>query len=220
MPLLETVIRPLVEKERRLLNRGLARRQRRLAKLRRRVFVTGLVLFVGLSGFIMIATILDKKGPSWYVSFVIGLGIAVPVSLWSYLSLRPKLVANVCQFESALRRNEARAIRIQSEAMVEFEEEEDEGACYAFQLNNPWIVFVSGQDFYPSARFPNTDFSLVSIYGEHEVLVESFVEKHGNKLKPVRMISSEQKSRMKIPSHLQTMQGDLSHIEHLLASAG
>jgi hypothetical protein len=104
--------------------------------------------------------------------------------------------------------------------MVEFEEEEDEGACYAFQLNNPWIVFVSGQDFYPSARFPNTDFSLVSIYGEHEVLVESFVEKHGNKLKPVRMISSEQKSKMKIPSHLQTIQGDLSHIEHLLASGG
>lgn len=219
MPL-ETVIRPLVEKERRLLNRGLSRRKRRLARLRRRVLVTALVLFVGLSGFIMIATILDKKGPPWYASLVIGLGVAVPISLWSYLSLRPKLIASVCQFESALRRNEARAIRIQSDAMVEFEEVEDEGACYAFQLNDPWIVFVSGQDFYPSARFPNTDFSLVSINGDHEVLVESFVEKHGNKLKPVRMISSEQKSKLRIPSHLQTIQGDLSRIEYLLASAG
>ncbi len=220
MALLETVIRPVAGKERRLLNRGLVRCQHRLAALRRRMFAIGLALFGALWGFMMIAAVLDKKGPTWYVSLLIGFGIALPISLWSYLSLRPKLVANVRQFESALRRNEAREIRIRSQAMVEFEEEEDEGACYAFQLNDHRIVFVSGQDFYPSAKFPNTDFSLVSIYGDHEVLVESFIEKHGNKLKPVRRISSSQKSKMKIPSHLQTIQGDLSRVEQLLASGG
>jgi hypothetical protein len=105
------------------------------------------------------------------------MGVALPISVWSYLSLRPKRFADVCQIESALRRNQACVIRIQSEAMVEFEEEEDEGACYAFQLNEHRVIFVSGQDFYPSARFPNSDFSLVSIYADNNALVESFVGK-------------------------------------------
>jgi hypothetical protein len=164
----------------------------------------------------MLATILDKKPPPWYLSFLVGFGVALPISFWSYLSLRPKLLAQVREIESALRRNEACVTHIQSEVMAEFEEEEDEGACYAFQLNDRQIVFVSGQGFYPSARFPNSDFSLVSIY-DGEILVESLIEKHGAKLKPIRSISSEQKSRMRIPSHRGTMQGDLNHIEQLLA---
>jgi len=48
--------------------------------------------------------------------------------------------------------------------MVEFEEEEDEDACYAFQLDGGRILFVAGQSYYRSARFPNTDFSLVGLY--------------------------------------------------------
>ncbi len=166
----------------------------------------------------MIATLLDKKGPTWYASLLIGLSIGLPITLWSYLSVRPKLFADVRQVESALRRNEARVIRIQSQAMVEFEEVEDEGACYAFQLDKRRIVFVSGQEFYSSARFPNTDFSLVSIYGDDNILVEAFIEKQGNKLQPLRNISSEQKSKMMIPSHLETIEGDLNRIEQLLAS--
>jgi hypothetical protein len=218
--MMETVVRPLTEKEHRLLSGLLFRRQRSLATLRRRMLLIGSVFWGGLWGLMMIATLLDKKGPSWYASLLIGLSIALPISLWSYLSLRPKLFADVCRVESALRRNEARVIRIQSQAMVEFEEVEDEGACYAFQLDKHRIVFVSGQDFYPSARFPNADFSLVSIYGDDNIMVEAFIEKQGNRLQPLRCVSSEQKSRMMIPSHLETIEGDLSHIEQLLASDG
>jgi hypothetical protein len=218
--MMENVVRPLTEKERRLLNGVLFRRQRRLATLRRRMLVIGSVLFGALWSLMMIATLLDKKGPTWYASLSIAFSIALPISVWSYLSLRPKLFADVCQVEGALRRNEARVIRIQSQAMVEFEEIEDEGASYAFQLDKHRIVFVSGQDFYPSARFPNTDFSLVSIYGDDNILVEAFIEKQGNKLQPLRTVSSEQKSRMMIPSHLETIEGDLNRVEQLLASDG
>jgi len=37
--------------------------------------------------------------------------------------------------------------------MVEFEQEEDEGACYAFQLDSHHLVFLVGQDFYASVCF-------------------------------------------------------------------
>jgi hypothetical protein len=192
MALMEKIVRPLSEKERRLLSAALAQRQRRLATHHRRTLVLGLALFVIMWGLMVMATMADKKGPTWYWSMLISLGIALPISMWSYLSLRPKRFADVGNFESALRRNEARVIRIQSDMMVEFEEQEDEGACYAFQLNDHRIVFVSGQEFYPSAKFPNTDFSLVAIYGDNEVLVEGCIEKHGNQLKPARTISSKQ----------------------------
>jgi hypothetical protein len=101
---------------------------------------------------------------------------------------------------------------------VEFEEEEDEGACYAFQLDKCQIVFVSGQDFYPSAKFPNTDFSVVNIYADDGKLVESLIEKNGDKLKALRKISSRAKSGMTIPGNLETVDGDLSQIEQVLAS--
>lgn len=177
MALMENIVRPLSEKERRLLNAATALRQRHLDTLHRRMLFVGLLQFLVIWGVMLIATIAGKKGPTWYWSMLIDLGIALPIALWSYLSLRPKLIADVRNFESALRRNEARVIRIQSDRMVEFEEEEDEGACHAFQLENHRIVFVSGQEFYPAAKFPNTDFSLISIHGDNGVLVEDLIEK-------------------------------------------
>lgn len=220
MTLMENTVRSLSEKERRLLNAATALRQRRLDKLHRRMLVIGLLQFLVIWGVMLMATIADKKGPTWYWSMLIALGIALPIALWSYLSLKPKLIADVRNFESALRRNEARVIRIQSDRMVEFEEEEDEGACYAFQLKNYRIVFVAGQEFYPAAKFPNDDFSLISIYGDNDVLVEELIEKHGLRLKPARTISSKQKATMIIPYHLETIAGDLDRIEQLLAKGG
>ena len=218
MATIEKTVRPLSEKERRLLSSALAGRERRTKGLRRRSFFIGLTLFVVLWGMMIIATAADKTGLAWYYSCLMSLAIAVPISLWCYAELRPKFIADSQLFESALRRNEAHVTRIQSNAMVEFEEEEDEGACYAFQLDKRQIVFVSGQDFYPSAKFPNTDFSLVDIHSDDGKLVESFIEKNGSKLKPLRKIPARQKSGMKIPDNLETIEGDLDKIEQILSS--
>jgi len=218
MATMEKTVRLLNEKEHRLLRWALDRRKRRVKVLRRRMIFTGLALFAAFSGMMIVATVADKKGPAWYYCSLIGAAIAFPISLWSYLSLRRKFIADVQLLESALCRNEARVTRIQSDAMVEFEEEEDEGACYAFQLENRQIVFLSGQEFYPSAKFPNSDFSLVSIYGDRGILAESFIEKNGDKLEALRTISARQKSRMKIPDNMETVEGNLDQIEQILSS--
>jgi len=94
----------------------------------------------------------------WYIVSAIWFGIGSVISLWSYFSEKPREKAAVELYADALRRNQARETRIQSHEMVELEEQDDEGACYAFQLSGKRIVFVSGQDFYSSARFPNTTF--------------------------------------------------------------
>jgi hypothetical protein len=211
MPEIESVTRPLSETERRLLTAALKHRQRRFENFPKRQLITGLAIFGVLWAWTMIAT-----HTKWYITTAIWAGIGSVILLWVYFSEKPKEKAGVQIYEDALRRNQARVTRIQSDEMVELEEEEDEGACYAFQLRRQRIVFVSGQDFYPSARFPNSDFSLVHIYGEEEVLVESFIEKHGKKLRPKRTISAELKSKLKVPGHLQVIEGNLDDLEKLL----
>jgi hypothetical protein len=220
MATMEKTVRQFKEEERRLLSWALAWRKRRVKSLHRRIIVIALALFAVFSGAIIIATIADKKGPSWYYACLIGAGIAFPIALWSYLSIRAKFIAGVHLFESALRRGEACVTRIQSDAMVEFEEEEDEGACYAFQLKDRQIVFISGQEFYPSARFPNTDFSLVTVHGNEGVLAARFIEKNGTKLKALKQISAWQKSRLRIPDNMEIVEGNVDQIEQVLSSDG
>ncbi len=209
---METVTRQLSETERRLLTSALTYRQRRLKNFPKRQLIAGLAIFGVLWAWTMIAT-----HDPWYIVAAIWFGIGSVIFLWVYYSKKPKEKAGVEIYAEALRRNKALETRIQSDEMVELEEDEDEGACYAFQLSGKQILFVSGQDFCPSARFPNSDFSLVHIYGENEVLVETFIEKHGKKLRPKRKISAELRSKMKVPNHLQVIEGKLDDLEELLA---
>ncbi len=203
MTRVEQSVRPLNEKERRLLSAAVAWRKRRLDVFQRRVVLSGMALLVAFWGMIAIATAADKKGPAWYYEGLISIAIAVSISLWVYFDLKPKFLLDLQRYENALRRNQACVTRIQSNAVVEFEEQEDEGACYAFQLNEGRIVFLSGQEFYASARFPNSDFSVVEIHHSDGTLVERFIEKNGTRLKPLRMIS--RKSLMKIPEDFESV---------------
>lgn len=154
------VLRPLIETERRAMRCELSRRRRRLRLAKRGGARSGLVMYGAALG---LTIAVSRRIPPLDVAAVWFL-ICVPLSLWSYLSARRDLARRVDRFEEALRRNEAYELRVQSTQMVEFEEEEDEDACYAFQLDGGRILFVAGQSYYRSARFPNTDFSLVGLY--------------------------------------------------------
>lgn len=177
MARVEQNVRALNAKERRLLSSAVAWRKRRFNVLQRRVVFSGVALLVAFWGMMAIATAADKKGPAWYYEALISIAIALPISLWVYFDLKPKFLLDLQRYENALRRNQACVTRIQSNAVVEFEEEEDEGACYAFQLSEGRIVFLSGQEFYTSARFPNSDFSVVDIHEDDGTLVEVYREK-------------------------------------------
>ena len=204
-------VRPLTEVERRIVNSSLRQKQRRLKSFWKGVLTAGLLIF----GVFAIVPMIVSRGRA-YIPVVAWFGIVTLISVWVYFSEKPKEESAVRTYAEALSKNEAHVTRIQSDEMVELEEEEDEGACYAFQLENNKIVFVSGQDYYASARFPNTDFSLIEIYGDGSVPVEGFIEKDGKKLKPQRKISAKVKSKLRIPFHLEVIDGSLVDLENLL----
>lgn len=135
------------------------------------------------------------------------------ITLWSGISVSKDFRRRVGKLEQTLARNRAVVTRIVSDRMIEFEEVEDEGACYAFQVTEDRIAFVVGQDYYPSAKFPNSDFDLIGI-GPEEV-----VEKRGQKLVPLRQIKANIKKDLQIPDHLAVIEGKLENLEELLRPA-
>jgi hypothetical protein len=210
-------VRPLSTAEARWLRWAVSFRRRQLRAGRRRIGLVGVVVFGSLWGLSNLATWADKRGPNWFVSALIWLAIGIPITIWAYLSNRKGVVKSIRQLESALVQNAACEVRIHSNATIEFEEVEDEGACYAFQLNNRRIVFIVGQQFYSSLRFPTSDFSMVDFGTEDGSVVAGFVRRRGMRIKPVRRIPSQKKAKLKIPEHLQVINGELSQIEQLLA---
>jgi len=210
MGTIETFVRPLSEAERRIVTSSLRQKQRRLKNFSKGILTAGLLIFAVFA----IVPMIWSRG-RLYVPVAVWFGIVALISVWGYFSEKPKEESAVHIYASALRRNEAHITRIQSDEMVELEEEEDEGACYAFQLKDK-IVFIFGQDYYASARFPNTDFSLVEIRGENGSPIEGLIEKNGKKLKPKRTISAKVKSKLRIPGNLEVIEGNLGDLEDLL----
>ncbi len=119
--------------------------------------------------------------------------------------------------ESALRRNCALVYDIRASGFVLFDEVEDEGACYAFQLiDKSEIIFLSGQEFYEQPRFPSLDFALVFPLDEADRRVDMLIQKHGSKADPRRRIAASVKRTLNIPEDLQIVTGALDDVEERL----
>lgn len=114
--------------------------------------------------------------------------------------------------ESALKRSEADVYDVHAVAFAEFEEVEDEGACYAFELEGNQLVYITGQEFYESAKFPSLDFSLVYVLDEQGQTVEMFIDKRGPKAKPDRVIPASVKVTLDLPEHLEMRAGSVSSL--------
>ena len=138
-------------------------------------------------------------------------------TLWVGLPQRRLMRNQARLFEEAIRANRAREIRLRSNRVVEFEEEEDEGACYAFDHDGNAIVFIRGQEFYEDDDFPNNDFSMVEILGERGQPIDVLLLKHGVKLKPDRVVPASLKNRLNLPEHLTIITSSLDDIETFLS---
>ena len=120
--------------------------------------------------------------------------------------------------ESALRRNEAHSFDIEAVAYAELEEWEDEGACWAFDLGDGRIVFLTGQEFYPSARFPSLDFSVVYPLTEDGDSMDMWLEKRGATVPPAEVLPARLKPELagRLPEALEVVSGSLDDLEELL----
>ena len=163
-----------------------------------------------------LATILVSDAP-WMVITAFWVVVWLGITLWVQWDARTSgISAMLPGLESALRRNEADVVDVRAKSYVEFEEVEDEGACYAFQLDETRVMFISGQEFYPEAKFPSLDFSLVHLLDEAGRTVDMLIEKRGPKAAPASVIPAATKERLEIPQHLDVRAIDITRLEQEL----
>lgn len=118
-------------------------------------------------------------------------------------------------------RDEVESFDIVADAYAEFEEVEDEGACYAFDLADGGIVFLTGQQFYPSARFPSLDFSVAYPLDENGASADMWIEKRGPASEPDRVVSAAVKRELaeRIPEPLEVVPRAAARSRRLTAVA-
>jgi len=167
-------------------------------------------------GVLAIVTLLASTAPRAFVIAFWAL-LWLVFTLWIGLPWRRLMRGQARTLAEALRTNRAREIRMQTTRVVEFEEEEDEGACYAFDHDGNAAVFVVGQEFYEDDDFPNTDFSMVEILGERGQAIDVRIVKRGRKLRPERVVPAAVKNRLDLPEHLTIVPGTLERIEASLS---
>jgi hypothetical protein len=202
---LESHRRPLTDQERRTLRAKIRSLQARGARARTGWIPIAAVVIIVL----WLLTILASDAP-WMIITVFWLVIGGLIALWVARDMRK----HASQFgdmaaglQSALVANAADVYDVRARAFVEFEEEEDEGACYGFEIDGPRLVFISGQEFYPGARFPSLDFSLVYIVDEAGRTVDMLFDKRGARAKPARTIPA--RDRLARPEHLEVRKGGI-----------
>ena len=204
--------RPLTVSEKRLLRTKAAT----LAATQRRASRAYPLISGALVALLWLATIFASDAP-WQVVTGFWTAIWIGITIWVQWDARKSGISAILPgLESALRRNEADVVDIRAASYVEFEEVEDEGACYAFELPDKRVVFISGQEFYPEAKFPSLDFSLVDVLDEAGRAVDMVIEKRGPKASPAYVIPAATKQRLEIPEHLEVRSIDITRLEQEL----
>lgn len=210
---LEPRRRSLSASERRLLTLRARDARRRAESYKKMLF-----LMVGVVGALWILTLLASEAVWWAIT-LFWMAAGTVLLLWMRSDARTEnrhLVAVAQQLDSALSSDGAEVYDFRSRAYIEFEEVEDEGACYAFDLRENGIAFVVGQEFYAEARFPSLDFSLVYPLDSEGKPVHMVIEKRGSKAGPVRVVPAGVKLELEMPEHLQVVSGDLEQVEEVL----
>lgn len=203
--------RPLTDVEREKLSARLANARTEASQA---LVKTGAASAV-VCGVLMIATLLASTAPRPLI-VVFWLVLAALFTIWIGMPGRRLMLSQIPVLENALRTSRARVIRVQSERVVEFEEEEDEGACYAFEHEATSVAFIVGQEFYEDDDFPNSDFSLIEILDSRGTPVDIWLEKTGRKLKPDRVVPANLKWTLELPEHLAVVDVPLDRVEELL----
>jgi hypothetical protein len=169
-------------------------------------------------GLLAVATLLASDAPRPII-LLFWAALWLLFTVWIGLPWRKLMRAQIPVLEDGLRTNRARVIRLQSSRVVEFEEEEDEGACYAFEHDAGSSVAIVGQEFYEDEDFPNTDFSMIEILGPAGQAIDVLLKNDGRKLRPERMIAASVKRAVEMPQHLDVIPAPLDRLPEALPPA-
>lgn len=179
--------RPLGPKERRVLSMSKGRRN---AGGLRRLIITLLVLFVPVLGLAIISTGGRLGGDDFFHLGIYGL-ILIGIGIWVELEDRHRNRGRQRLIDGVLTHGKVRETAIKASRLWLYEEIEDEGHIYLFELEGGLVAILCGQEFYESSRFPNDDFRINEILAGDGRVVEVLIEKRGGKLAPERRVSGD-----------------------------
>jgi hypothetical protein len=211
---LEVHKRPLSPAEKRLLQAKVRSHEARGRRVVTRVIPVGAAIIL----FLWLATLLVSDAP-WPVVTGFWASAGAAIALWVLRDAGKdarQFLSMARDLESALRTNTANVYDVRARRFVGFEEIEDEGACYAFELEGGRLVFIIGQEFYPGPRFPSLDFSLVYPLDERGRPVDMMIDKRGSRAAPARVVPAATKRKLALPDHLETRAGRIADLEQLL----
>jgi hypothetical protein len=204
--------RPLNEKEIRSLRLAIASAKKQIAPRQKWAFIGVPLVIVVLWG---VTLMVAGKSALLYAS-LLWFFVALPILVSAGAEVISPHRKRITRSEDAISNGRAEEIRITADAMVELQEISDLGVCYAFQVEPDRIIFVCGQDFYPRAKFPSSDFTIINILGSKWELVDLQIEKRGEKLRPMRKITVEARKTLRYPEHLEVVSGSLDKLEEIL----
>jgi len=208
------VERPMTAEERRgLATEAASARAAAAAILRRMALICGVVSAV-LAGL----TVLASDAPTWVV-LLFWTGIGTMLTFWTAIPERRRWRARAAELTDGLQTGRVREWAVQSSRMVEFEEIEDEGACYVFAIDAGHVVLLQGQQYYATDRFPSDDFSVVQIVTDRGIVIGEGLSVRGRKLAPERLVPADVKDVLSWPDDLAVLPTSLDAVEDFLRSS-
>lgn len=203
--------RPPTEVERRYLRCALRRARQDRRRFAPRLVLVAALVFVPLWGL----TVLVSDAPVWVVT-VFWIVAGVGVTAWVAREQGRPSRAAVEPLRRAVESGTAAVVRIECLGWVEIEEVEDEGAHLVLQLPGDRLTFLSGQDQYPTRRFPAERIDLVDLRAPGGGIVASLRRCSGRGLHPVRVLPKEVTATMRWPGDLEVVPGTLADVERVL----
>ena len=210
--MLTTVERDLTDDERHALELRRAHAQRAAISAWPRTLGAAAIV----CGLLCLVTLAVSDAPRTVIVMFWGLVTAI-LTVWIAFGFSRDARRQGATLRAALGLGRARVTRVASTRVVELDEIEDEGACYAFQVEPDRLVFVTGQQFYPDDTFPNSDFSIVDVLLPGGGVADQLFQKHGRRLEPERRIVAAVKEVLLLPDDFEAIGGDLRDLERLLS---
>lgn len=147
-------------------------------------------------------------------------GCYVAIILWVYWREVRATRGWLAVLSDGVRGGHVRVTRCTSSGVVGLQEVEDEGAAYFFEVEPRRLYFVSGQEFYPTSRFPNDDFEIIEGFDAAGKPLLFEIRCHGSRIQPIRTIPSATKlellERSGYPQDGDVIEGALDEIEDVL----
>jgi hypothetical protein len=151
--------RPLTSSEIRRINARIARIAKEIAPFRLAKDVLQVLLMSSVAGvFYKLFT-----NTSWSVALIWTVGFGSIMSVIIGVSTWRKAKNYIQILSAALKRNTANVVRISSQAYASFQEYEDLGVLYAFQIEPDKLFILRGQEYYETGSFPCLEFELVDV---------------------------------------------------------